>query len=466
MSKHSAPKHKFREVQIVLWRVLAFNVLVALLKIGAGFFSGALSMVADGVHSLMDGASNVVGLVALRVAQAPPDADHPYGHRKAETLASLFIGVLLAIAAYEILSSALGRLWASSSPQVTAISFAVMLATICINLLTTVYEQRRGKALKSEILLADAAHTRSDVWVSLSVLAGLVGVRLGWLWLDAAVGLVIAGVIGYSAFTVLWQSMQVLMDRAALPQGEIEQLALALPGVESVERVRSRGRADETYIDLHVRVRPDTPVDVAHSIAHAVQDRIKAAFPQARDVTIHIEPQRVRQPDEGDVDRQLQVIAASLNASVHDIWMIEVEGRYYVELHLEVPASMTLLEAHELATQFERRGQDALSSVAAVTTHIEPMGEMIEVAPNLNDTTANRMTARARRVAAAICGPDACHAFRLWPEADALALSMHCTLPPAMSIVEAHTISESLKDALRQELPQLKRVMVHVEPPT
>jgi divalent metal cation (Fe/Co/Zn/Cd) transporter len=104
--------------------------------------------------------------------------------------------------------------------------------------------------------------------------------------------------------------------------------------------------------------------------------------------------------------------------------------------------------------------------VAAVTTHIEPMGEMIEVAPNLNDTTANRMTARARRVAAAICGPDACHAFRLWPEADALALSMHCTLPPAMSIVEAHTISESLKDALRQELPQLKRVMVHVEPPT
>ena len=297
------------------------------------------------------------------------------------------------------------------------------------------------------------------------MLAGLVGVRLGWLWLDAAVGLVIAAVIGYSAIKVLWQSIQVLMDRAALPRAEIEQLALTLPGVESVERVRSRGRADETYIDLHVRVRPDTPIDAAHSIAHAVQDRIKDAYPQARDVTIHIEPQQGIRPAENDLSRQLQVIAASLDASVHDIRMIEVEGCYFVELHLEVPASMTLVEAHNLATQFEGRGQAALPSVAAITTHIEPMGEMVEGAPNLGNSADDPLTAQARRVAAGICGPDACHAFRLWPEADALALSMHCTLPPALSIVEAHTISESLKDALRQELPQLKRVMVHVEPP-
>jgi divalent metal cation (Fe/Co/Zn/Cd) transporter len=150
---------------------------------------------------------------------------------------------------------------------------------------------------------------------------------------------------------------------------------------------------------------------------------------------------------------------------IHEIWLYTVAGEYFVELHLEVPAHLSLAQAHALATQLETRGQNALPNVAAITTHIEPMGETIETALPLEEATVARLKAQAQRVADDICGPGACHNLHLWSEPEALALSMHCTLPPAMSIVDAHELSERVQDALQQQMPQLKRVIVHVEPP-
>jgi cation diffusion facilitator family transporter len=374
--------------------------------------------------------------------------------------------VLLSVAAYEILSGAINRLFTHQVPQVSPLSFMVMAITIAINLGTSLYEAYRGRQLKSELLLADAVHTRSDVWVSLSVIAGLIGVKLGWGWLDAGIGVVIAGIIGWSAWRILHQAAQVLMDRAILPEGDIEQVALALPGVESVERIRSRGRLDETYLDLHVRVKPQTPIDQAHSIAHAVQHQLKQTFPQTADVTIHIEPEPTSQPDEADMVRQLEAIAYSLGAAIHDVWVYLREGQCFVELHLEVSTALTLDEAHALATEFEERGKAALTTIAGITTHIEPMGEAITIAPTLSAATASHLTHQAQRIAAEVCGPTACHDFHLWPNQAAPALSLHCTLPSGLPIIEAHQVSEQLKNQLRQRLPQLKRVMVHVEPPS
>ncbi|RME42427.1 MAG: cation-efflux pump [Caldilineae bacterium] len=456
---------KTAQVRTVLWQVLALNLLVAGLKIAAGWWGGVLSIVADGFHSLMDGSSNVIGLAAMRVAQAPPDESHPYGHRKAETLATLFIGVLLILAAFEILKSAAGRLFAGVTPEVTPLSFGVMVGTIAINLLVTVYEARRGRALQSEILLADSQHTRSDLWVSASVLAGLVGMRLGWRWLDAAVGLGIAAIIGVSAVRILWQAANVLMDAAPLPRDALERLALSLPGVESVERVRSRGRSDETYVDLHIRVPPDTPTEQAHSIAHAVQHKIRAAYPQAVDVTIHVEPSPAAHPAHPDVARRLQAIAHSLGGTAHEIWMHSVGGEFFVELHLEVPPHLTLQEAHALATQLEERGRQAMPEVRRITTHIEPMGETVESSPLPADDLFAGLQSRVRHIADAICGPDSSHSLHLRPEGDMLALTLHCRLPATLSIVEAHALSQQVEYALRAQIPNLKRVVVHVEPP-
>ncbi len=455
---------KLPAVRKILWQVLVLNLLVAVLKIAVGLFSGILSMVADGFHSLVDGSSNVIGLVAMRVAAAPPDEKHPYGHRKAETLATMVIGLMLLLAAYEILKSALDRLSGGAIPEVSLLSFGVMIFTIIVNLGVTIYEQRHGKLLKSDILLADSQHTRSDIWVSLSVIVGLVGVQFGLTWLDAGVGLVIAGIIGHAAYGILSDGANVLLDAASLPADEIERLALSLPEVRSVERIRSRGVADETHVDLHVRVAPDTPTDYAHSIAHAVQYQIKTAYPQAADVVVHIEPEQATRAQYPDLTRQLKAIAHSLGGSAHEIWAHSIKGRYFVELHFEVPPTLTLQQAHHLATQLEERGRQALSKVDVITTHIEPLGEAVPVERVPQYHTENAILERAQTITDEICGAKSAHNMRLWEDDRGWTLSMHCRLGGDMSIVEAHALSQRAEDALRHEISTLQRAVIHVEP--
>lgn len=450
-------------VKKILWQVLFLNLLVALLKIGVGLFSGILSITADGFHSLVDGASNVVGLIAMRIAQSPPDESHPYGHRKAETLATMFIGLMLLVAAYEILKTAIERLSGGAAPEVSTVSFAVMLFTISVNLGVTLYESRRGKALHSEILLADSQHTRSDLWVSVAVIAGLVGVRLGFPWLDAVVGVVIAGVIGLAAYEILSESANVLIDAASVPHDEIEALVRAMPEVRGVENVRSRGQADNSYVDLHVQVDPNMSTEAAHSVAHAVQRKITTSFPQVHDVMVHVEPVQSLHVDHPDIGRTLQGIAGSLGGAVHEVWAHSINGQYFVEAHFEVPPTLSLAEAHALADELEMRGKSALPGVAEITTHIEPMGEAV-VGAQPQFYTEKEMLERVRATADGVCGAGASHHLRLWQEKDGWTVSMHIWLAGDMSIVEAHTISGQVEEALRREIPNLQRVVIHADP--
>ncbi len=454
------------EVKKILWQVLFLNLLVALLKIAVGLFGGILSIAADGFHSLVDGASNVVGLIAMRIAQSPPDESHPYGHRKAETLATMFIGLMLLVAAYEILKTAIERLAGGAFPEVTTVSFAVMLFTISVNLGVTLCESRRGKALRSEILLADSQHTRSDLWVSAAVIAGLVGVRLGFPWLDAVVGLIIAGVIGYAAYEILSESANVLLDVASIPHDEIERLVLSLPEVRGVENIRSRGLADNSFVDLNVLVDPDIPTDVAHNIAHAVQYKITEAFPQTTDVMVHVEPSLTARQDHPHIGRQLKGIARNLGGAAHEIWVHSVNGQYFVELHFEVEPTLSLTEAHALADELESQGRQAIPAVVDITTHIEPMGEAVPVAQQPHLRTEKEMLDQVRNITDSICGAGAAHHLRLWQEKDGWTVSMHIQLAGDISIVDAHTISRRVEESLRREMSDLQRVVIHANPIT
>ena len=179
-----------RQVRRVLIITLVFNLAVAIGKIVVGTISGALAITADGFHSLIDGSSNVMGLIANRIAQRPPDADHPYGHRRFETLAALFIGGFLILAGWEISKSAVERLRSGSSLEVTPLMFAVLVATLVVNIGVSTYQIRQGKRLRSELLLADAANTRADVFVTLSVIVSMALIALtGWAWIDGAAAL-------------------------------------------------------------------------------------------------------------------------------------------------------------------------------------------------------------------------------------------------------------------------------------
>jgi cation diffusion facilitator family transporter len=281
---------RYREVTRVLTRVLFLNLAVAAAKITLGYATGAVSILSDGFHSLTDTASNVVGMVGVRIANRPPDENHPYGHRKFETMAAIGILVFLLLVLVEVLRAAVDRLGSGATPTVPAFSFAVMAGTLAVNVLVVRYERRAGRRLSSEVLLADARHTMSDVLTSSAVIAALVGVRLGVPMADPLAALVIAGFIGRACWEIFEESARVLADEAVIPEDDIRAAANAVPGVIGCHQIRSRGSADHVFVDLHLWLDASLPLHDAHEVSHDVKDHLMERFPEIQDAVIHIEP--------------------------------------------------------------------------------------------------------------------------------------------------------------------------------
>ena len=264
--------------------------MVAVAKLTLGYATGAVSVISDGFHSLTDAASNVMGLIGLRASRKPPDEDHPYGHRKYETLAAAGIFVFLLFVVIEVTRAAINRLYGGASPSVSALSFAVMIVTLLINLLVVKYEGGEAQRLSSELLLADALATRSDILTTCAVIVSLIAVRLGFPVLDAVGGLIIAFFIARTGWEIGRNTSRVLSDRVVLAEEDIRRVVMTEPAVMGCHQIRSRGSADHTFLDLHVWFRPDMPLHEAHRLSHVVKDKLMARYPQIADAIIHIEP--------------------------------------------------------------------------------------------------------------------------------------------------------------------------------
>ncbi|OFW44856.1 MAG: hypothetical protein A3J29_06705 [Acidobacteria bacterium RIFCSPLOWO2_12_FULL_67_14b] len=278
------------QVAQVLWRVFFLNLIVAGAKIATGLATGAVSVLSDGYHSLTDTASNVVALFGARLAGAPPDDEHPYGHRKFETMASVGILLFLLLVMREVLSAAWQRFQSGGDPHVDATTFAVMGGTLLVNLAVVAYERRAARRLSSEVLLADAHHTASDLLTSVTVILALVGVNLGYAWLDPAAALVVAVFIGYACWEIFTSTSGILADQIAIPEEAIREVVRGVPEVMGCHHIRTRGSADFVFLDLHIWMDPEMRLDQAHDLSHVVKDRLMARFPQIKDAVIHIEP--------------------------------------------------------------------------------------------------------------------------------------------------------------------------------
>jgi cation diffusion facilitator family transporter len=282
---------RYRSIRNVLWAVLVLNLAVALAKLVYGVMSHSAAMEADGFHSLFDGASNIIGLVGMWFASRPADDEHPYGHAKFETFAAALIGIILAFAGYTVGKGAIDSLLGRGLPtEVTSISFAIMLGTLAVNILVTTWERRAGRRLGSEVLIADAGHTLSDVLVSIGVIISLIIVRLGWEQADGIVALLVAVVIFRTAWGILRGVLHTLGDAARLPADEVAAAARVVPGVVSCHGVRTRGSESYVYVDLHIEVAPGTTVERGHEITHEVEAALRQAYGQITDVVVHLEP--------------------------------------------------------------------------------------------------------------------------------------------------------------------------------
>lgn len=281
---------RHREIRVVLLAVLALNMAVAVAKIAFGLISGSIAMVADGFQSTSDGLGNVIGLIGMAITARPPDPNHAYGHHRYETLTSLGIAALMLLTLFGLVQSAWSRLQSGSTPEVTTLSFVVMGVTLAVNIFVTLWERRAARRLSSTLLMADARHTTSDIFVTIAVIASLIAVKLGYGWADAGITFIIAGAIAWGAWSIVRDASLVLTDAVAAEAAEIAAAVRSVPGVRGTHNIRTRGAEGYVWVDLHVQVDPGLPVSDAHDIASAVARRIEDQIGDPADVTVHIEP--------------------------------------------------------------------------------------------------------------------------------------------------------------------------------
>jgi cation diffusion facilitator family transporter len=285
------PSVRSSAVERVVTRVLFLNLGLAIAKIAFGYSSGALSILSDGFHSLTDAASNVVGLIGVKAASRPPDEEHPYGHRKYETVAAAALTLFLLLVMIEVLRNAFNHLTGRAGPpQISAAAFVVMVVTVALNLIVISYESRAAERLGSEALLADAIQTRADVWTSMTVIVGLAGARAGVPILDPLAALVVAVFIGYAGYQIALATTRILSDQIVISESELERVVMSVPGVLGCHQIRTRGSADHVFLDLHIWLPPDMRLTDAHGLSHVVKDRLMTRYPQIADAIIHIEP--------------------------------------------------------------------------------------------------------------------------------------------------------------------------------
>jgi cation diffusion facilitator family transporter len=265
----------------------AANAAVLVAKLAVGSATGSLAVLGDALHSATDLANNAVALFVLRMAWKPPDRDHPYGHQRFETLAIFVLASLLTVLAVEL---ALGS-WEHRGRRLSRdpVSLAVMLGVLAVNACVAAWENARGRRLGSDLLRADARHTLSDVFVTLSVIAGWQLSSRGWVWLDTACALGVAVLVLVLAYGLFRRAVPVLVGRSAVDPEALERAAGGVPGVRHVARVRSRFEGSLRACDLVVRVDASLPTEASHAIADRIEEVLRSEL-GVDDVTIHVEP--------------------------------------------------------------------------------------------------------------------------------------------------------------------------------
>ena len=280
-----------KAVRATLLAILIANAAVVAVKLTIGIRTGTLAVLGAALESGLDMLNNVMGILLVTLASQAPDDDHPYGHDKFETLGAIGIVGFLSITCFELLREGVQKLVHAEVPrQPTHSEIGVLAATVLINIFVVWYERKRGRELQSAFLMADAAHTVSDVYVTGLAVLSLVVTRLGYARLDAALAIIVALIIAWTGYGILRETIPILVDQRGVDPDDLRQRVAAVDGVRVVRSVRSRLTASGTlFAEVTIGVNDSMSVVDAHRLADAVESRIAAAYGVA-EVTVHVEP--------------------------------------------------------------------------------------------------------------------------------------------------------------------------------
>ena len=465
------PASAAREKRAVALTSVLAAVFLTGLKAAVGLATGSLGILAEALHSALDLAAAAMTYAAVRIADTPPDESHPYGHGKVESFSGFVETLLLVATCAWIVYEGVQRLFfVTVEIEPSAWAFAVMAISIAVDWGRSRALRRAAIRHKSQALEADALHFSTDIWSSAVVLAGLGLVKLGeatgqaatFAKADAAAALGVAAIVLWVSGKLGRATVDVLLDRA--PPGLAEQIrveAARVPGVVACNRVRVRPVGPALFIDMVVDVPRATPLEQAHAIVSAAEARVRALHPMA-DIVVHFEPVATRA--EGWAEK-VQAIAGEQGLVVHEVQAMQTSGRVLLAFHLEVDPCLHLAAAHALADRLEESIRLRIDGVGSVITHIEPKGAT-GVQEDATGEHRQRVLAALGRITADVAALQDFHEIRVRRTAEGkLFVAMHCVFDGDLRIGEAHRLSTMIEDQLKDALPEIANVHIHVEPP-
>jgi cation diffusion facilitator family transporter len=449
-----------------LGSVFSAVVLVSL-KVFLAVSTGSLGILSEALHSILDLVAAIITFLSVRVSDKPADAEHPYGHGKVESFSAFVETGLLVLTAIYIIWEAFQRLLFHSAeirPSLTAI--LILVLAMGIDLVRSRALSRVARNYPSEALEADALHFSTDVWSTFVVIVGItaawIGLKFGIAWLrtlDAVAALGVAGVIIWVGSRLGKRTLDALLDVA--PDGLREDITRAVnktEGVLNTERVRVRRAGQRYFVDVTISVPRTASLEQAHAASDAVESTIGRIVPA--DVMVHVEP-RARSNEH--LFETIRAIAQRLGLAVHELSAHQLDGRLFVELHLEVDEKASLREAHRRATELESDILSAADPRALVNIHIEPLGARIPGAEEMKGLSRsvqdflNSLPAQYDELTN-------CHDVHVRTVEHKILVSCHCVMDGGLPITRVHDITAKLEDRVKERFPQIDRLTIHPEP--
>jgi cation diffusion facilitator family transporter len=435
--------------------VVAAAVLVGL-KLSVGLASHSLGLLSEALHSGTDLVAALLTFFAVRVAARPADVSHQYGHGKAEHLAALAEASFLVLASLFISWRALQRLFGDVPHSVDATwwAIAVVVLVIAIDASRVTVSWRVARQYSSAALASNAVHFGSDLAGSVAVLVGLLLARGGYPGGDSLAALFVGVLVLLAAARLIKVNVDVLMDRVP---ADAEAAALAAisglsPAVE-LRRLRMRHAGGRQFADVVIGVPPGAAVGQGHAAADAVEAAVERALPGS-DVVVHVEPRE-------DAGVRERAHAAALGVGrvreIHNLALVQVDGRNELSLHLKLPGDVSLDEAHAVAEDVERAICAAVPEIDAVQTHLEPLAEASAAHEEAIDSAV------VERIVVDATGKLP-RDLRFLRTDGGLVAFLTLGLDPRTRLDEAHARASEIEERIRAERPDIADVIVHTEP--
>jgi cation diffusion facilitator family transporter len=455
-----------REKRLAALGSVGSAVVLVTLKVFLAIATGSLGVLSEALHSILDLVAAVITYLSVLVSDKPADEAHTYGHGKVESFSAFVETGLLLLTAVYIIYEAIRRLLTREvhlRPSLTAI--LILALAMAIDFFRSRSLARVARKYPSEALEADALHFSTDVWSTFVVIIGIsaawLGEKLHWEWLtytDSLAALAVAGVIIWIGSQLGKRTIDALLDVA--PPGLPDRIAKAvkeLKGVLNAERVRVRRAGQRYFVDVTISVPRTESFEQVHATSDAVERRIEAIVPA--DVVVHMEP-RARSGEH--IFETIRAIAQRRGLSVHELSAHQLDGRLFIDLHLEVDENSSLREAHRVASELEDEISRAAHN-ATVNIHIEPQGTHIASAEEMKGLSAsirdfvNSLQPEYHELVN-------CHEVNVRNAEHKIIVSCHCAMDGSLPITQIHEVIADLEDRVKQQFPQIFRITIHPEP--